>query len=77
MGLDKGRVPGGSVDFASQASAAEQAFRSGVQPLTGSLIHDVALTLDGTRMRAMLMQLAALHTGSRIPVRHQHRSSTL
>ncbi len=72
MGLDtKGsqRFHGGSVDFASQASAAEQAFRGGVKPLTCSLIHDIALTLDGTRMCAMLMQLTALQTGSRITVR--------
>ncbi len=72
MGLDtKGSqgFQGGSVAFASQASAAKQAFRGGVKPLTCSLIHDIALTLDGTRMCAMLMQFTALQTGSRITVR--------
>ena len=79
MGLDNKGFQGGSVDFASQASAAEQAFRSGVKPSTGSLIHDIALTLDGTRMCAMLMQLTAVDCitngfkNNSSSMTHQHR----
>ena len=43
-----------------------------VKPFTGSLIHDIALTLDGTRMCAMLMQLTGFkNNGSSMT--HQHR----